>query len=526
MTAAAERSLALPTSITPSLVRRLADLVTASSGEAATTTHVFTGGPLAELPVSTVADVNQTVSTARDAQRKWAATPVRDRVRVIRRLVELIHDEREQISDLIQAETGKSRLHAFLEQLDPLLVGGYYTRKAAKLLKPRRRAGTFPGVATATEIHVPKGVVGIIAPWNFPFALALNDTIGALLAGNAVVLKPDTQTALSALYGTELAHRAGVPKELFSVVVGDGPVIGPAVVEAVDYVGFTGSSRTGQDVAQRAGARLVGCSLELGGKNPMLVLDDADLDRAVASAVTGVFTNAGQICVGIERIYVQRPVYREFLRRFVAAVEALKLGASYTDLELDLGSLTSAQQLQRVSGHVADARAKGATVEVGGEPLPDLGPYFFAPTVLTGVTPEMACHAEETFGPVVAVYPVDTEAEGIAAANDTAYGLNASVFTRSVRRGGRVGAALRAGTVNINDGFGTAYGSIDAPMGGMGRSGLGRRHGAEGLLKYTDAQTVARLRFPVSDPQPGQPRDQYVKATAGAIRWLARARIR
>lgn len=526
MTTTAAPGLAAPASITPDLVRRLGALVVSDGAETHTNLHVFTGEPLAEIPLSTVDDVRRAVTAAREAQPAWAATPVRERIRVVRRLIEAIHDERELISDLIQAETGKSRLHAFQEQLDPLLCGSYYARKAPRLLKPRRRTGMFPLVASAVELHVPKGVVGIIAPWNFPFALALNDAVSALIAGNAVVLKPDWQTVLSPLYAVELAHRAGVPAEVFQVVLGDGPVIGPAVVEHVDYVGFTGSSRTGRDVAQRSGARLVGCSLELGGKNPMVVLDDADLDRAVGSAVSGTFTNAGQICVGIERIYVERPVCQEFLRRFVDAVSKLRLGASYDDLDVDLGSLISETQLARVSGHVEDARAKGAVVELGGRARPDLGPCFYEPTVLTGVTPEMACYHEETFGPVVSVCPVADEAEAIRRANDTEYGLNASVFTRSARRGQRVGAALRAGTVNVNDGFGTAYGTIDAPMGGMGASGLGRRHGVEGLLKYTDTQTLARLRFPVVDPPPNQPREKYVKGTAAAIRWMGRARIR
>ncbi|MGH3717193.1 MAG: succinic semialdehyde dehydrogenase [Micromonosporaceae bacterium] len=526
MTTTAATGLTPPASLTPELIRRLTGLVVSSGGETATNIHVFTGGPLAKLPLSTVDDVERAVATARAAQPAWAATPVRERTRILRRLVALIQQEREQISDLIQAETGKTRLHAFFEQLDPLLTGSYYVRKAAKLLRPKRRAGTFPGIATVLELRVPKGVVGIIAPWNFPFALALNDAVAALVAGNAVVLKPDVQTSLSPLYGVELARRAGVPDGVLQVVLGDGPGIGGAVVDRADFVGFTGSCATGRHVAQRAGARLVGCSLELGGKNPMLVLDDADLDRTVASAIGGCFTNAGQICVGIERIYVLDSVYDDFLKRFVAAVAGLKLGTSYTDLELDMGSLTSAQQLATVSGHVDDARAKGATVHVGGEARPELGPYFYAPTVLTGVTPEMACHSAETFGPVVSVYRVADEAEAVRRANDTEYGLNASVFTRSAARGRRVGAMLRAGTVNVNDAFGTAYGSVDAPMGGMRASGLGRRHGSEGLLKYTDAQNLARLRFPVVDPPPNQPRSKYVAGTAAAIRLLTRARIR
>ncbi len=525
MTTAA-RNLTLPASVTPELVRRLGALVASSAERTATSGHVFTGGPLAELPLSSVEDVRHAIATARAAQPAWAATPVSERARVLRRLVDLMHHERDVIADLIQAETGKARLHAVMEQWDPLLTAGYYARKAVKLLRPRRRAGLFPGTVAASELRVPRGVVGIIAPWNYPFALGLGDALAALVAGNAVVLKPDLQTSLSPLYAVELMRRAGVPDDVFGVVLGDGPGIGGAVVDQVDYVGFTGSSRTGRDVAQRTGSRLVGCSLELGGKNPMLVLSDADVDRTVGSAISGCFTNAGQLCISIERIYVEQSVYPRFLERFAAAVSALKVGASYTDLDLDMGSLTSARHLETVTAHVDDARDKGATVHTGGASSPELGPYFYQPTVLTGVTPEMTCYAAETFGPVVSVYPVADEAEAIARANDTAYGLNASVFTRSVRRGRRVAEALRAGTVNINDGFAASYGSIDAPMGGVGISGLGRRHGAEGLLKYTEAQSVARLRLPLVDPPPYVSRQTYLRVVTGVLRWLGRARIR
>ena len=526
MTASTHATVALPPSISPDLTRRLGGLVASDGVQRASVTHVFTGEPLTDVPASSTDDVARAVAAARAAQPAWAATPVRQRAAVLRRFAELVHQETELIADLIQAETGKARMHALLEQLDPLLTATYYARKARGLLKPRRRAGMFPGVVSAVERRTPKGVVGIISPWNFPFALGLNDALAALVAGNAVVLKPDTQTCLSPLYGAELLRRAGLPDGVLQVVVGDGPVVGRAIVEQADYVGFTGSSATGRDVAQRSGARLVGCSLELGGKNPMLVLDDADLDRAVTAALSGSFTNAGQLCISIERIYVDRRLHEEFLSRFAAAASALAVGASYTDLELDMGSLTSARQLETVSAHVADAVARGADVVAGGKARPDLGPYFFEPTVLTGVTEEMACHSCETFGPVVAVYPVADEAEAVARANDTEYGLNASVFTRSARRGQRVAAAIRAGTVNVNDTYSSAYGSMDAPMGGMGASGLGRRHGAEGLLKYTEAQNVAHARFSVVDPPPQLSRSAYLRLSRGAVRWLGRARIR
>jgi succinate-semialdehyde dehydrogenase / glutarate-semialdehyde dehydrogenase len=304
------------------------------------------------------------------------------------------------------------------------------------------------------------------------------------------VVKPDTQTALTALWGHELLVAAGLPEVLWQVVLGDGPVVGPAVVDNADYVCFTGSTRTGRVVAERAAARLVGCSLELGGKNPMLVLADAQIDRAADGATRACFASAGQLCVGIERIYIDRRVYDRFVDRFVERTEALQLRAT-VDFTADMGSLASAAQLAKVTAHVEDARAKGAKVLTGGRPRPDVGPLFYEPTVLTGVTAEMACHDEETFGPVVAVYPVDSEEEALARANATTYGLNASIWTGRPGRGRRLAAELRAGTVNINEGYGAAFGSVDAPQGGMGDSGLGRRNGREGLLKFTESQTIA-----------------------------------
>ncbi len=383
----------------------------------------------------------------------------------------------------------------------------------------------MPGVVTAVEQHVPVGVVGIISPWNYPFTLALGDLIPALMAGNAVVLMPDRQTALSPLYGVDLLYQAGLPADLLAVVLGDGPAVGGAVVDTCDYIGFTGSTRTGALIAERAGRRLVGCSLELGGKNPMVVLDDVAVAAAAKQAVRACFANAGQLCISIERIYVHDSIFDAFAEAFTAETGRLGLRAGY-DYAADMGSLTSQRALKTVAEHVDDARAKGATVLTGGRPRPDLGPFFYEPTVLTDVTPDMLPYATETFGPVVSLYAYASDDEAVALANQSEYGLNASVFGRDRARAAGVAARLRAGTVNVNDGYASAYGSIDAPMGGMGGSGLGRRHGAEGLLKYTEAQTIGTQRIPLLDPPKWLPYGLYTKVMAASLRLMRRLGIR
>ena len=513
-----------PPALTDELLDRLRARVTASGQRSYAPVDVFTGGELATLPESTVDDVDAAVSTAAAAQQSWAKLDVAERLAVFDRFHTLLLDHREQIMDLVQAETGKARRDAFEEFCEPALVTAYYLRKASKLLRDKKKAGVLPFAVGATERRVPKGVVGIISPWNYPFALALGDLIPALIAGNAVVLKPDSQTALSPLYGAELLAQAGLPANLLQVVLGDGPTIGGAVVDASDYVGFTGSTRTGTEIAKRAGARLIGCSLELGGKNPLIVLDDADVPAAARIAARGCFANAGQLCLAIERIYVHDAIVDGFAAALVAEAEKLRLAAGY-DYAADLGSLTSARAIETVSAHVDDARAKGATVLTGGHARPDLGPYFYTPTVLTDVTPEMLCHRAETFGPVVSLYSFGTDDDAVEQANDTGYGLNAGVIGRNVARATALARRLRAGTVNVNDTFASAFASTDAPMGGMGASGLGRRHGAEGLLRYTEAQTVATQRVSIAAPA-WLPHAGYTKVMATSLRLLRRARIR
>lgn len=484
----------------------------------------LTGERTVDVPSSTAADVAAAFADATVAQRAWAQTPVRRRAAILLRLHDLILGRQGEGLDLIQLEAGKARRHAVEEVLDAAINARYYARSAARLLRPRRRAGALPVLTRARELRFPVGVVGVISPWNYPLSLAGSEVLPALMAGNAVVHRPDPATTLTALWVRALAVEAGLPAALWQVVAGEGATVGPLITERADQVCFTGSTRVGREVAAAAAHRLVPASLELGGKNPLLVLDDADLDRAVEGAIRACFASAGQLCVSVERIYVADRLHDEFLRRFVARTAALRLGVG-GDFDADLGSLASARQLDTVAAHVTDAVERGATLHTGGRHRPDIGPYVVEPAVLTGVAPGMRVYAEETFGPVVAVYRFGTDDEAVALANDTAYGLNAAVFSGSGRRGEAVAARIEAGSVNVNDGYSAVWGSIDAPMGGWKDSGLGGRHGADGLLRFTRAKTVARQRGLDLAPayhRPGAESAAFTRRMTAALRLLRR----
>jgi len=482
----------------------------------------FTGELLVTIPAGTGEDVAEAVDRAAAAGEAWADRPADERAAVFETLAESILDRQAEMLDVIQAETGKARLDAFEEILDVSGTARYYGEEGPGMLATKRRQGAIP-LATRTEQRQhPVGVVGMISPWNYPLALTLSDAIPALLAGNGVVLKPDEHTSLTALKAKELLVDAGLPADLLQIVTGHGAEVGPPLIESVDYLTFTGSTETGRVIAEQCGQSLIDCSLELGGKNPMLVLDDADLDEAVTGAVIGSFTNAGQLCLAFERIYVHESLREEFTERFVAATEALTLGAD-SDWEIDVGSLISAEHLGRVEDHVDDAVAKGATVLTGGEARPEIGPYVYEPTILTDVTDEIALCTEETFGPVTAIYGVESEDEAIERANDTDYGLNASVYTEDKERGRAVAARIEAGTVNVNDAYLATYGSLDAPMGGFKDSGIGRRHGREGLLKYTESQTIAEQRTGPNAPPGPVPNEWYAKGMTALLRLLNRS---
>ncbi|MFG3039263.1 succinic semialdehyde dehydrogenase [Streptomyces sp. NPDC048330] len=522
----AARGPGLPPSITPDLLERLAARVSAAPHAVRVTTNApYTGEPLADLPVSTPADVEAAFARARIAQRSWAATPIDARKRILLRYHDLVLARRDEALDLMQAENGKTRRDAFLEVVDIGVVSRYYARTAARYLRPRRRRGAVPVLTHTTELRHPRGVVTVISPWNYPLSMAAGDTVPALMAGNAVVQKPDTQTALTALWSMDLMYEAGLPTDVWQMVIGPGSSLGGALMDNADSMMFTGSTATGRRIASDAGRRLISASLELGGKNAMIVLDDADIEKAAEGAVHACFPSAGQLCVSVERLYVAESVRDRFVAAFVARTEKLRIGAAY-DYSMDVGSLTTPSQLRTVTEHVDDAVAKGATVLAGGKARPDLGPLFHEPTILTDVTPDMTVHDHETFGPVVSVYSYRDTDEAVARANATPYGLNAVVWTRNGERGRAVAARIHAGTVNVNEAFAAAWGSIDAPMGGMGDSGLGRRHGAEGILKYTEAQTVAHQRVQGFHPPPAITPERWATLLTRALKVMKAVGIR
>jgi succinate-semialdehyde dehydrogenase / glutarate-semialdehyde dehydrogenase len=481
--------------LTPNIDRRfVATLVdrlhTSGDGGSTPVVSPFDESEFTVVPVASDADVLAAVDRARRAQLEWARRSRADRKRVLSTFHDLLIDNADLAMDLVQLESGKARIPAFEEIYDTIATTHYYLKVGPGLLRTRRRAVSLPGFTTAYELRHPVGVVGCITPWNFPFTLSISDMIPALLAGNGVVIKPDEKTPLSALYGARLLEDAGVPPDLVQIVTGPGDVIGPTLIGAVDFIMFTGSTEVGRLVAEQAGRRLVGSSMELGGKNSAVVLADADLDKTVPGIARAVFANGGQLCTAMERIHVDESIRAEFTERFVEHTRGLAMTPGF-DFSSALSSMITREHLENVDAHVQDAVANGATLLTGGKARPDIGPLFYEPTVLTDVDDSMEICRNETFGPVVTIYGFESVEDAVREANASDFGLNFSVWTEDTRRGFEVASRLQAGTVGVNDGYAAAWSSYDAPMGGMKASGQGRRHGSEGLLKFTEAQTIA-----------------------------------
>ncbi len=519
-------STTLPASIDDALLRRLTRMVASDGSSTYKLTEVYTGDLICELPQSTPDDVAGAYEIARSAQREWASWPLKKRLGVMKRFHSLLIKRHEVVVDLMQAETGKARRMSFEEVCDVAMTTSHYIKNAPRILGEKKRGGVVPVVSTSTEVRAPKGVIGLISPWNFPFATSLSDAMPALIAGNGVVLKPDNKSTLNVAAGIELLYEAGMPAGLVQIVCGEGADVGPAIIDGADFVMFTGSTATGRFVGERAGANLIDCTLELGGKNPLIVMPDADLDETVPGALFACFLNAGQACMHVERIYVPEELAEDFTRRFVIAAQKLALGATY-DFEPQMGSLISTGHLERVSSHVEDAREKGAEVLCGGRARPDLGPTFYEPTVLRGVTKDMVHATEETFGPVVAVHTYRDLDEAVAMANDTEYGLNASIWGADLDAAEALGRRIRAGNININDGLATSYASKASPSGGVKASGVGARHGDAGMLKYTDPINVAVLKKQVLTP----PTDldgylKHYKQTKISLKAMRKLRVR
>jgi acyl-CoA reductase-like NAD-dependent aldehyde dehydrogenase len=459
---------------------------------------------IAELPVAQPADVAAAVARGRHAQKIWARTSFTDRAKVLYRLRDLLLDEGDKLGDILTAETGRPRAEVFGAELFYLCDAiGSWAKKSASYLRPEKIRPHFPLMKFKKVIstYSPRGVIGIISPWNFPLTMTLGEAIPALMAGNAVVVKPSELTPLSAVFGSEIAVRAGFPENLFQVVVGYGQT-GEALVDCVDMIAFTGSVETGRRVMRRAAERLIPVSLELGGKDPMIVLKDADLDRAAGACVWGALMNSGQICTSIERVYVEAPVYQEFTDKVGAKVRAIRQGPSKN--EVDIGSMTSEEQLKKVAAQVDQAIAKGARALTGGKRNPSLSGYYYEPTVLLDVNQSMDVMTEETFGPIIPIMKVSDTEEALRLANDSRYGLSASIFSRNGAHALRLAEKMQSGSVCINDSLVTFI-IPDAPMGGSKDSGFGYRHGAEGIRKFCQQKTIVIDRFGLKEEFPWYP---------------------
>jgi succinate-semialdehyde dehydrogenase/glutarate-semialdehyde dehydrogenase len=426
---------------------------------------------------------------------------VQERVALLRRFQRLLSEQRDQVADLICREAGKPAVEALTTEVLVILdATEFCIRNAHDFLReePLPHANLAMKTKRGKLLREPFGVIGIVSPWNYPFSIAATETLGALVTGNAVVLKPSELTPLIALELQRLLRAAGLDRNLMQVMIGEGAAGAALIDSPIDKLIFTGSVATGKRVAEAAARKLLPVVLELGGKDPMIVLDDADLEIASSGALWGAFMNAGQTCLSVERCYVHRSLYETFLEACSNKIAKLRVGNGIGS-EVEVGPLIHERQLRIVDEHVRDAVLHGARLLQGGKRLTELGPNFYAPTLLADVTPDMRIIQEETFGPVLPVAPFDTDEEAVRLANDSDFGLAASVWTTNRRRGEAMAKRIKAGTVMINDVI-SCFGIAEAPHGGFKLSGIGRTHGRMGLAE------MVQVKYVDTDLLPGMPK--------------------
>jgi acyl-CoA reductase-like NAD-dependent aldehyde dehydrogenase len=455
-----------------------------------------TGEFVASVPRIAPADVAALVARARAAQPAWEALGFDGRGEILRRAQKWVVENSDRIARTIVSETGKTYDDALIAEIGYVASAfGFWAKHAPRFLGDEKVRASSPFLVGRRLVvrYRPLGVIGVIGPWNYPLTNSFGDCIPALAAGNSAVLKPSQSTPLTSLLMAEGLRESGLPEDVYLVAAGDGAA-GEALIDEVDMIMFTGSTATGKRVLERAARTLTPVSLELGGKDPMIVLADADVERAANSAVYASMQNGGQTCVSIERVYVEAPIYDDFVDRVARKVSALRQGVPDGPGSVDVGAMTFAPQLDVVSRHVEEARAAGARVLVGGRASHQQGGRFYAPTVLADVDHSMSCMTEETFGPTVAIMRVSDADEAVRLANDSPYGLAASVFGKDVARAEQVARRIEAGAACVNDAQ-LNYFALELPMGGWKESGMGSRHGAPGIRKYCRQQSLLITRL-------------------------------
>jgi acyl-CoA reductase-like NAD-dependent aldehyde dehydrogenase len=466
-----------------------------------------TGEEVGRVPQMSADEVNAAVGRSRNAFPSWKRTSFKERAAYIMNAREEILSEMDEIAHLISAESGKPFGEAIAMEIVPVLdLMQHFAKSTEKLLRPAKiNIGLYGFLGRSSKIvYHPLGVVGIIPAWNYPLSIPLGETVMALMAGNTVVIKPSELTPLVGLKIGNIFEKAGLPANCVQIITGAGAT-GAALVDAApDKIMFTGSVATGKKIAEAAAKNLTSCVFELGGKDPMIVFEDANLELASSGAVWGAFCNSGQSCSSVERLYVHESVADELTRKIVEKTQALKQGIGIGE-DISIGAMSSEQQLKTVEEHVENFRASGATIEIGGRrpavgtqapsvPVETRGqaarvPTFFEPTVITGVTNEMRGMQEETFGPTLPIATFKTEEEAIRLANDSEFGLTASVWTRDKARGERVARQIESGSVCVNEVLYT-HGIGQTPWGGFKNSGRGRTHGKEGLMELVQPQHI------------------------------------